>query len=100
MGGISVNRRTRMVFLAVVFLAAQGQVARAASDLESRLMRYVDLATSLGRGLGILGAIAGAAGLIFSPNEEGKRKFKTVLVGCAVLALASVIVNAIWEVNR
>lgn len=94
------SRRIRMFFLAALLLLTQAQAALAASDLESRLMRYVDLATSLGRGLGIIGAIAGAAGLIFSPNEEGKRKFKTVLVGCAVLALASVIVNAIWEVNR
>lgn len=71
-----------------------------ASELQSKLMGYANLALSLGRGLGILGAVAGAAGLVFSPNEEGKRKFKTVLVGCMVLALASIIVNTIWETGQ
>lgn len=71
-----------------------------ASELQSKLMGYANMALGLGRGLGILGAVAGAAGLIFSPNEEGKRKFKTVLVGCMVLALASIIVNTIWETGQ
>ena len=72
----------------------------AGSELETHLMTYVNLAISLGRGIGILGAVAGAAGLIFSPNEEGKRKFKTVLIGCVVLALAAVIVNTIWDTKQ
>lgn len=75
-------------------------ISLADSSLETQLMSYVDLAISLGRGIGILGAVAGAAGMIFSPNEEGKRKFKTVLIGCVVLALASVIVNTIWDTKQ
>lgn len=75
-------------------------ISLAGSDLETQLMSYVDLAISLGRGIGILGAVAGAAGMIFSPNEEGKRKFKTVLIGCVVLALATVIVNTIWDTRQ
>lgn len=70
------------------------------TDLETQLMSYVNLAISLGRGIGILGAVAGAAGMIFGPNEEGKRKFKTVLIGCVVLALASVIVDTIWDTKQ
>lgn len=94
------RKRLAQLYFVAFLLATQARQVLAASELETRLTKYVNLAISLGRGLGILGAIAGAAGLIFSPNEEGKRKFKTALVGCIVLALAAVIVNTIWDTSR
>lgn len=92
------TKKTRCIYAVILAWLLCPVISLAASELETHLMSYVDLAISLGRGIGILGAVAGAAGMIFSPNEEGKRKFKTVLVGCVVLALATVIVNTIWDV--
>lgn len=91
------TKKTTCICVVIGFWLLSPLISLAASELETHLMTYVNLAISLGRGIGILGAVAGAAGLIFSPNEEGKRKFKTVLVGCVVLALATVIVNTIWD---
>lgn len=94
------SKKLAQLWFALMMMIAGAARVLAASELETRLTKYVNLAISLGRGIGILGAIAGAAGLIFSPNEEGKRKFKTALVGCVVLALAAVIVNTIWDTGR
>lgn len=80
-----------LVVLAPAVLAGEGS-----TELNTKLQKVVDIAVGLSRGIGIIGAIVGAAGLVMNPNPESKAKFKTVLFGCILLALAGIIVDVIF----
>ena len=86
-----------LIVLAPAVLAAPGDTGDA--TLNAKLTNVVNIAIGLSKGIGIIGAIAGAAGLVLSPNPESKQKFKTVLFGCILLALASVIVDAVFKIG-
>lgn len=83
------------IHLTVGFLAMAAAPVFA-DAVESKLKTLTDTITKWGQYIGILGVILAAGGLIFSPNEEGKRAAKTALIGCVVLALASTLVKALF----
>jgi type IV secretory pathway VirB2 component (pilin) len=86
-----------LTMLLLVILAPAVLAANGSSELEGKLEKIISIAVGLSRGIGIIGAIVGAAGLVMNPNPEGKAKFKTVLFGCILLALASTIVGVIFK---
>lgn len=87
-----------LALLLLVTLAPAALAGNGSTELEGKLNKIIDIAVGLSRGIGIIGAIVGAAGLVMNPNPEGKAKFKTVLIGCIFLALASTIVGVIFKI--
>lgn len=86
-----------LTVLLLVILAPAALAGDGSTELEGKLQKVIDIAVGLSRGIGIIGAIVGAAGLVMNPNPESKMKFKTVLFGCILLALAGTIVGVIFK---
>ncbi|HCF80638.1 MAG TPA: hypothetical protein DER39_02930 [Porphyromonadaceae bacterium] len=88
---------TLALLLLIVLAPAVLAAPTGSSELNTKLDKIIDIAAGLSRGIGIIGAIVGAAGLVMNPNPEGKAKFKTVLFGCILLALAGTVVEVIFK---